>query len=284
MYPLVRELAVDGIAVTVTCRVLKIARQPYYRWLADPVTDAEWVEAHRANALFEAHADDPEFGYRYLADEAREGGQVMADRTAWRICSANGWWSVFGKPKPYAKARKAGAPAHEDLVARDFSADEPNRLWLTDITLVPTGQGRLRAAVVLDAYNREVISWAVDQRERPTTALRALTQAIRLRRPAPGCVVHSDRGYQFTAHDWLGTISAAGLSASIGERHSALDNAMMESWFASFKNEALYPYPGLSTFGQARILLLRYIHLYNTRRLHSALGYLTPLQYASING
>jgi len=72
MYPLVRELAVDGIAVTVTCRVLKIARQPYYRWLADPVTDAEWVEAHRANALFEAHADDPEFGYRYLADEARE--------------------------------------------------------------------------------------------------------------------------------------------------------------------------------------------------------------------
>ena len=99
IYPLVRELAVDGIAVTVTCRVLKIARQPYYRWLADPVTDAEWVEAHRANALFEAHADDPEFGYRYLADEAREGGQVMADRTAWRICSANGWWSVFGKKR-----------------------------------------------------------------------------------------------------------------------------------------------------------------------------------------
>ena len=70
MYPLVRELAGDGVPVTVTCRVLKIARQPYYRWLADPVTDAEWVEAHRANALFEAHADDPEFGYRYLADEA----------------------------------------------------------------------------------------------------------------------------------------------------------------------------------------------------------------------
>jgi putative transposase len=123
-----------------------------------------------------------------------------------------------------------------DLVRRDFTATAPNRLWLTDITLVPTGQGRLRAAVILDAYNREVISWAVDQRERPTTALRALTQAIRLRQPAPGCVIHSDRGYQFTAHDWLGTIEAAGLSASIGERHSALDNAMMESWFASFKN------------------------------------------------
>ena len=67
MYPLVRELAVDGIPVTVTCRVLKIARQPYYRWLANTVTDAEWDEAHLANAVFDAHRDDPEFGYRFLA-------------------------------------------------------------------------------------------------------------------------------------------------------------------------------------------------------------------------
>jgi hypothetical protein len=137
MYPFVRELAAAGapvrVTVAVTCRVLKIARQPYYRWLARPVTDADWLEAHRANALFDAHREDLEFGYRLLVDEARDtGGQVMADRTAWRICSANGWWSVFGKPKAYSNARKAGAPAHSDLVARDFTADEPNRLWLTD--------------------------------------------------------------------------------------------------------------------------------------------------------
>ena len=98
MYPLVRELAVDdGIPVTVTCRVLKITRAPYYRWLRDPVTDADWAAAHRANALFDAHVDDPEFGHRLLADEAREAGQVMADRTAWRLCRDNGWWSAFGK-------------------------------------------------------------------------------------------------------------------------------------------------------------------------------------------
>jgi putative transposase len=85
MYPLVKELAGDGIPVTVACGVLKLARAPYYRWLAHPVTDAELVEAHRANALFDAHRDDPEFGYRFLADEAREAGQVMAERTAWRL-------------------------------------------------------------------------------------------------------------------------------------------------------------------------------------------------------
>ena len=116
------------------CRVLKIARQPYYRWLAEPVTDAEWVEAHRANALFDAHRDDPEFGYRFLADEARTEGHPMADRTAWRICSTNGWWSVFGKPRGRnGKKRKPGTPAFDDLVNRDFTADAPNTLWLVDI-------------------------------------------------------------------------------------------------------------------------------------------------------
>jgi len=89
-YPLVTELAAAGIPVTVTCRVLKLARQPYYRWLKSPVTDAELVEANRANALFDAHRDDPEFGHRLLADEARDAGQPMADRTAWRIASVNG--------------------------------------------------------------------------------------------------------------------------------------------------------------------------------------------------
>ncbi len=84
-YPLVHELTSVGapvrVPVLVTCRVLNIARQPYYRWLAGPVTDADWIEAHRANALFDAHRDDLEFGYRFLVDEARQHGQVMAERT-----------------------------------------------------------------------------------------------------------------------------------------------------------------------------------------------------------
>ena len=101
MYPLVRELAATDaplrVPVAVTCRVLGLARQPYYRWLAQPVTAAEIAEAYRANALFDAHRDDPEFGYRYLVDEAADAGEVMAPRTAWRICSSMRWWSVFGK-------------------------------------------------------------------------------------------------------------------------------------------------------------------------------------------
>ncbi len=141
MYPLVRELAGDGIPVTVICRVLKIARQPYYRWLASPVTDTERGQAYRANALFDARLEDPEFGYRFLVDEAAEAGQRMAPRTAWRLCSNSGWWSVFGK-KRGKKGRKPGPPVHEDRRAvtdekgrtrHEFTADAPNELWVGDI-------------------------------------------------------------------------------------------------------------------------------------------------------
>ena len=122
MYPLVRELAGDGIPVTVTCRVLKIARQPYCRWLKCPVTDSELVAAYRANALFDAHRDDPEFGCRFLLDEAREAGEQMAERTAWKYCSELGWWSVFGKKRGRI-GKKPGPPVHGDLVMRNFTAD-----------------------------------------------------------------------------------------------------------------------------------------------------------------
>ncbi|MCP2287081.1 hypothetical protein APR04_006029 [Promicromonospora umidemergens] len=135
------ELATAGIPVTVTCRVLKLSRQPYYRWLANPITESEVVEAYRANALFDAHKDDPEFGHRLLADEAADAGEAMSDRTAWRIASSNGWFSAFGKHKR-GKGRRPGPPVHDDLCAvvdedgrtrHVFAAEAPNELWLTDI-------------------------------------------------------------------------------------------------------------------------------------------------------
>ena len=91
MFPLVRELAADGIPVTVTCRVLKLCRQQYYRWIHASLTERQLAEAYLANAVFDAHRDDPEFGYRFLADEVRLAGIDVADRAVWRICRDNGW-------------------------------------------------------------------------------------------------------------------------------------------------------------------------------------------------
>jgi putative transposase len=141
-------------------------------------------------------------------------------------------------------------------------------------------RGRLFTAVVLDAFNREVVSWATDGYQTPRTALRALQEAIGARRPQPGCVVHSDRGYQFTSREWLDLAAGNGLEVSIGERSNALDNAVVESWFSSFKSEAIHPYPLPKTRAEARTTLFRYVWAYNTHRLHSTLGYVPPKDYA----
>jgi putative transposase len=109
MYPLVGELADGGIPVAVMCRVLGIARQPYYRWRRQPVSEAEWDRAQLANAVYDAHRDDPEFGYRFLADEVRTIGMSACDRAIWRICADNGWRSAFGK-KRSRKAGRSGTP------------------------------------------------------------------------------------------------------------------------------------------------------------------------------
>ena len=286
IYPLVRELAADGIAVAVTCRVLKIARQPYYRWLAQPVTDADWVQAHRANALFDAHREDLEFGHRLLADEARELGQPMSDRTAWRICSDNGWWSVFGKPRAYSKARRAGAPAHDDLVARDFTADAPNRLWLTDITEHWTAEGKLYLCAVKDVFSNRIVGYSIDSRMKSRLAVAALDNAVARRRvdsgDTAGCVVHSDRGSQFRSRKLQRALTRHSMVGSMGQVGSAADNAAMESFFSLLQKNVLNR-RRWATRDELRIAIVTWIErTYHRRRRQTGLGRLTPIEFEII--
>ncbi|MBX9921621.1 MAG: DDE-type integrase/transposase/recombinase [Mycolicibacterium frederiksbergense] len=187
--------------MAVTCRVLKLARQPYYRWLAQPITDAEMIEAYRANALFDAHQDDPEFGYRYLVEEARDAGEPMAERTGWRICSQNRLWSVFGKKR--GKNGKVGPPVHDDLVERDFTAGGPNQLWLSDITEHRTGEGKLYLCAIKDVYSNRIVGYSIDSRMKSRLATTALSNAVARRANVAGCIVHSDRGSQFRSRRFV---------------------------------------------------------------------------------
>ncbi|MFI6333290.1 DDE-type integrase/transposase/recombinase [Micromonospora chersina] len=208
------ELAADGIPVAVTCRVLKIARQPYYRWLARPVTSADLVAAYRANALFDAHRDDPEFGYRFLVDEARDAGQPMADRTAWRICSGNGWCSAFGKRKRRGKGGKPGPPVHDDLVQRDFTADGPNQLWLADITEHHTAEEELYLCAIKDVWSHRIVGYSIDSRMKSRLAITALDNPAARRGDHAGCILHTDRGSQGGFNRW-GCL-ANGVSGGLG--------------------------------------------------------------------
>ena len=158
------------------------------------------MEAYRANALFDAHRDDPEFGHRLLADEARDAGEAMADRTAWRIASANGWWSAFGK-KRSKNGKKPGPAVHDDLctvtdekgrVRHEFAAGGPNRLWLTDITEHKAAEGKLYLCAIKDVFSNRIVGNSIDSRMKSSLAVNALENAVARRSNVAGYVVHGD--------------------------------------------------------------------------------------------
>ena len=132
-YPLVRDLALDGIPVKVTCRVLGFSPQAFYKWRAHPVSDREWSEAHLIDAARQIHTDDPTFGYRFIADElTAEHGISASENRVQRLCRSHGIFSVLARKK--GRGLRSGPAVHDDLVRRVFSAERPNELWLTDIT------------------------------------------------------------------------------------------------------------------------------------------------------
>jgi transposase InsO family protein len=278
MFPLVRELADDGIPVTVTCGALDLCRQQYYRWLECPVSDAELDEAWLANAIFDAHRDDPEFGYRFLADEVRAAGHEVSDRVVWRICRNMGWWSVFGKPKA-RKASKPGPPAHEDLVRRQFRADAPNQIWVADLTEHRTGEGKLYLCAIKDLFSNRIVGWAIAR-----LVVAAIEMAVARRDgEVAACIFHSDRGSQFRARKVHRALARHGLVGSMGQVGSAGDNAAMESFFALLQRNVLDRRRWANRY-QLRIAIVTWIErTYHRRRRQTALGRLTPIEYEMIN-
>ena len=282
MYPLVRELAAEGIPVTVSCRVLKLARAPYYRWVASPFTDAQLDEAYLANAIFDAHRDDPEFGYRFLADEVRQAGHDVSDRVVWRICRDFGWWSCFGKPKR-SKGSKPATPSHDDLVHRDFTATAPNELWLTDITEHRTREGKIYLCAIKDVFSNRIVGWAIDSRMKARLVVAAVEMAVARRGvDVAGCILHSDRGSQFRARKVHRTLARYGLVGSMGQVGSAGDNAAMESFFALLQRNVL-DRRTWTTRDELRIAIITWIErTYHHRRRQARLGRLTPIEYETI--
>lgn len=281
-----RELAAPDapirVSVSVACRVLKLHRQHYYAWLAQPVTDAELAEAYRADAIFDAHLDDPEFGYRFLADEVRAAGHEVSERTVWKICSANGWWSVFGKKRRGKKA-KVGAPAHDDLVRRQFRADGPNKVWLTDITEHRTGEGKLYVCAVKDVWSNRIVGYSISDRMESAIAVNALESAVARRAGSvTGCVVHSDRGGQFRSRKVQQTLFRHRMVGSMGQVGSAGDNAAMESFFSLLQHNVLNR-QAWATREDLRIAIVTWIErTYHRRRRQARLGRLTPIEFEMI--
>ncbi|NWL31652.1 IS3 family transposase [Paenarthrobacter nitroguajacolicus] len=279
-YPLVTDLAADGVPVAVTCRVLKFSKQGYYRWRVSPVTERDWVDAHLVNAAFDIHADDPAFGYRFIADELSEKGIAASENRVQRLCSDHGIWSVFSKKR--GLNRRPGPPVHDDLVERDFTAAAPNELWLTDITEHPTAEGKLYLCAVKDVYSGRIVGYSMDLRMKSSLAVAALENAVRARKPA-GTVVHSDRGSQFRSRRFVESLRRQGLTGSMGRVGACADNAAMESFFSLLQKNVLDRQRWL-TRQDLRLAITTWIErTYHRRRRQRRLGKLTPIEYETIN-
>jgi transposase InsO family protein len=270
------------VPVAVACRVLKLHRQHYYAWLACPVTDAELAEAYLANAIFDAHRDDPEFGYRFLADEVHDAGFAAAERTVWKICADNGWWSSFGKKKS-RRNRLAAAPAHEDLVQRQFRSEGPNKVWLTDLTEHRTGEGKLYLCAIKDVWSNRIVGYSISDRMRSQIVVDALESAVARRAGAVlGCVLHSDRGGQFRSRKLQQSLWRHQMIGSMGQVASAADNAAMESFFSLLQRNVL-DRQHWATRDQLRIAIVTWIErTYHRRRRQARLGRLTPIEFETI--
>jgi len=275
-YPLVRDLAADGIPVAVTCRVLDFSKQAFYKWNRQPVTDRDWDDAHLINAAIDIHHDDPAFGYRFVADELHQAGVKVGERRVWRLCSQTQLWSVFAKRR--GLSRKAGPPVHDDLVDREFSAPATNVVWLTDITEHLTAEGKLYLCAVKDVCSNRIVGYSMGDRMTAALAVSALRNAIALRSP-DGTIVHSDRGSQFRSHAFVRTIRHNGLIGSMGRVGACGDNAAMESFFSLLQKNVL-DRKRWATRDELRIAIIIWIErTYHRRRRQRALGRLTPIEY-----
>jgi putative transposase len=280
IYPLVLDLATDGIPVVVTCRVLRFTPQAYYKWRANPVSTRDWDDAHLVDAALQIHADDPAFGYRFIADElGAEHGITASENRVHRLCSQHGIVSVLARGR--GRRPKPGPAVHDDLVLREFNADRPNVLWLTDITEHPTDEGKLYLCAVKDACSKRIVGYSIDERMKASLAVAALRNAIGLRSP-DGTVVHSDRGSQFRSMKFVRTLRNNGLAGSMGRVGACADNAAMESFFALLQKNVLDRKRWL-TREELRLAIVTWIErTYHRRRRQRGLGKLTPIEFETI--
>ena len=275
---MIESLTGQGINVRHACRTLEVSESGYYDWKGRPDSPRTLRRIWLAGEIADVHkASGGTYGWRRVTAELRYGRNITVGHCA--VESIMRELGIKGLPQ---RRRPKGARMAQvvslDLVRRSFRRDRPNELWLTDITEHATREGKLYCCVVLDAFSRRVVGWAIDSTQTALLVLNALGMATRRREHRDGLIIHSDRGVQFTSWAFSQKVRDAGIAPSMGSAGSCFDNAMMEAFWARLQVELLN-----RRRWTTRVELATAIHDYierfhNTRRRHSALGMRTPAE------
>ena len=266
--------------VTALCRMLGVSKSGYYAWRSRPPSERRRRDALLIEKIRKIHSRSREtYGYPRIHAQLRSLGVKCGRRRVARLMRSEGLWGrVRGKKRRTTRGDPRAAPA-PDLLRGDFVAAQPNRVWLADMTYVPTREGFLYLAFILDTHSRRVVGWSMDSHMRTELVVDALDMAVWRRKPSAGLVHHSDRGVQYTAISFGKRLEEVGIVPSMGRTGTALDNAMAESFIATLKTELVHRrrFPDREV---ARSAIFEYLEgFYNRRRLHSALSYQSPMSY-----
>ena len=267
----------NTFAVVLMCKMLAVSPSGYYAWRSRPPSAREMAN-RELKATIRKVLDDSgrTYGSPRIYQVMRKLGLLCSRNRVARLMRAEGLRAKQARRfRSTTKRNKSHRPA-SNLLQRDFDAERPDQKWLADITYIPTSQGWLYLAAILDLYGRRVVGWAMDERMTTDLTLRALKMALRQRRPGPGLVHHSDQGSQYTDGRYRALLATRGIEASMNGAGTWYDNAPMESFFGTLKSERVH-HLVYRDRAEATTDLFCYIEgWYNRRRLHSSLAYESP--------
>jgi putative transposase len=269
-------------AVSLLCRVLGISRSAYYAWWRRPESRRTRANRRLLVAIRTAHhASHSTYGSPRIYAELRAQGERCGRHRIARLMRLHGIRAKQARRFRVTTDSSHGRPVAANLLGRRFVTPAINRCWVTDLTYVPTHEGWLYLAVVLDLYSRRVIGWAMQPRMSQELVLAALRMAIAQRRPRAGLLHHSDQGGQYAGPAYQALLTRHGICPSMSRRGDCWDNTVAESFFKTLKTELVY-HRSYRTRAEARADLFVYIEqFYNRRRRHSFLGYRSPADYES---
>jgi putative transposase len=266
--------------VRAMCRVLGVSPSGYYAWRSRPESARAPSNRRLLGAVRRLHEHHrARYGSPRMPAALRAEGWTASRGRVARLMRAHGLRAVAGRRfRPCTTDSRHTLPVAPNRLEQRFTAEAPNRVWLADISYIPTGEGWLYLAAVLDLATRKVVGWAMRDHLRSEFALGALMMAVQRQRPRPGLLHHSDRGSQYAAGAYGKLLATIKAESSMSRTGNCYDNAPIESFFHTLKVELVHHHRW-ATRDEARRDLFAYIEgYYNRQRIHSALGYITPEQ------